>query len=451
MNYLPKQSGVSSFLAIALAGVTALAQGAGPAALREPVQSRINQESSRLVTLYKELHAHPELSYQEEKTAAQIADQLKEAGFEVTAKVGGHGIVGVLRNGAGPTILIRTDLDALPVKEETGLSYASQARTRDDKGNEVNVMHACGHDMHMTVFSGTARVLAALKDQWKGTLVMIGQPAEERVGGAKAMLAAGLFTRFPKPDYCLALHVNSQLPAGSVGYTEGYMLANVDGLNVTIRGVGGHGAWPHTTKDPIVLAAQTILALQTIVSRETQPGEPAVITVGSIHGGTKHNIIPDEVTLQLTLRSYSDEVRAHSIAAVKRITKGLAQAAGIPDNRLPIVAVENESSSATYNDPALTQRVVKSFQSWLGEQNTIREKPVMGAEDFGLFGRTEDKIPICMFWLGSVEPQRVQESKRTGQQLPSLHSSTYHPVPETTIKTGVTAMTAAVLELAGNK
>ncbi|MSU20098.1 MAG: amidohydrolase [Pedosphaera sp.] len=451
MNYLPKQPGVSSLLAIALAGVTALAQGAGPAALREPVQSRINLESSRLVALYKELHAHPELSYQEEKTAAQIADQLKEAGFEVTAKVGGHGVVGVLRNGAGPTILIRTDLDALPVKEETGLSYASQARTKDDKGNEVNVMHACGHDMHMTVFSGTARVLASLKDQWKGTLVMIGQPAEERVGGAKAMLAAGLFTRFPKPDYCLALHVNAQLPAGSVGYTEGYMLANVDGLNVTIRGVGGHGAWPHTTKDPIVLAAQTILALQTIVSRETQPGEPAVITVGSIHGGTKHNIIPDEVTLQLTLRSYSDEVRAHSIAAVKRITKGLAQAAGIPDNRLPIVAVENESSSATYNDPALTQRVVKSFQSWLGEQNTIREKPVMGAEDFGLFGRTEDKIPICMFWLGSVEPQRVQESKRSGQPLPSLHSSTYHPVPETTIKTGVTAMTAAVLELAGNK
>ncbi len=451
MNYLPKKSGVSSLLAIALAGVTALAQGAGPAALREPIQSRINQESSRLVALYKELHAHPELSYQEEKTAARIADQLKEAGFEVTAKVGGHGIVGVLRNGPGPTILIRTDLDGLPVKEETGLAYASQARTKDDKGNEVNVMHACGHDMHMTVFSGTARVLASLKDQWKGTLVMIGQPAEERVGGAKAMLAAGLFTRFPKPDYCLALHVNSQLPAGSVGYTEGYMLANVDGLNVTIRGVGGHGAWPHTTKDPIVLAAQTILALQTIVSRETQPGEPAVITVGSIHGGTKHNIIPDEVTLQLTLRSYSDEVRAHSIAAVKRITKGLAQAAGLPDNRLPIVAVENESSSATYNDPALTQRVVKSFQSWLGEQNTLREKPVMGAEDFGLFGRTEDKIPICMFWLGSVEPQRVQESKRSGQPLPSLHSSTYHPVPETTIKTGVTAMTAAVLELAGNK
>jgi amidohydrolase len=451
MNPLLKRFGASCFLGTALAALALFAHSAMAAPLTDSVRSRINDTYPQLEALYKHLHAHPELSYQEEKTAARIADELRQAGFEVTGKVGGHGIVGVLRNGNGPTVLVRTDLDALPVKEETGLPYASQIRTKDDKGNEVSVMHACGHDMHMTVFSGTARVLASIKDQWKGTLVMIGQPAEERVGGAKAMLADGLFTRFPKPDYCLALHVNSQLPAGSVGATEGYMLANVDGLNVTIRGVGGHGAWPHTTKDPIVLAAQTILAIQTIVSRETQPGDPAVVTVGSIHGGTKHNIIPDEVTLQLTLRSYSDEVRAHSVAAVKRIAKGLAQAAGVPENRLPVVTLENESSSATYNDPALTQRMVKAFQSWLGEQNTTREKPVMGAEDFGLYGRTDHKIPICMFWLGSADPKRVEESKRTGQPLPSLHSNAYHPVPEPTIKTGVTAMAAAVLELVGKK
>ena len=251
----------------------------------------------------------------------------------MTTKVGKHGVVGVLRNGDGPTILVRTDLDALPVKEQTGLPYASQVQTKDEDGNEVHVMHACGHDVHMTVFIGTARLLAQMKDRWQGTLVLIGQPAEEKGSGAQAMLADGLFTRFSKPDYCLALHVNAELPVGTVGYTEGFSSANVDSVDITVRGVGGHGAYPHTTKDPVVLAAQIVLALQTIVSREINPTEPAVVTVGSIHGGTKHNIIPEEVRLKLTLRSYSDDVRHQTIAAIRRLTRGLGLAAGLPEDR----------------------------------------------------------------------------------------------------------------------
>ena len=423
-----------------------------PASVKELVHASIDQEYSLLDALYKHLHSHPEISFQEENTAKRIADELTKSGFEVTQKVGGHGVVGVLRNGAGPTILLRTDLDALPVKEQTDLAYASKVRTRDDKGNEVDVMHACGHDIHMTVFVGTSRLLAhQVKDKWQGTLVMIGQPAEERVGGAKAMIADGLFSRFPKPDFCLALHVDATLPAGTVGYVEGYAMANVDSMDIIIRGVGGHGAWPHTTKDPIVLAAQTILALQTIVSRETEPIEPTVVTVGSIHGGTKYNIIPDDVRLQLTLRSYSEQVRTNTISSIKRITRGLALAAGVPEDRMPLITLVDESASSTYNDSELTQRLAKTFEAWLGETKTKRVKPVMGAEDFGMYGRTDDKIPICLYWLGSVDSQRVEESQRNRRSLPSLHSSLYQPTPEVTIKTGVTAMTAAVLGLAGKR
>ena len=433
----------------ALASLFTVGVAAQPAAVRDAVKARVGQEYPALFALYQQLHAHPELSFQEAQTARRIAEELKRAGLEVTANIGGHGVVGVLRNGAGPTVLIRTDLDALPVKEQTGLPYASAARATDDKGNDVPVMHACGHDVHMTSLVGTARVLAALKQHWAGTLVFIAQPAEERSGGAKAMLADGLFTRFPRPDFCLALHVSENLPAGSVGYTEGFTLANSDSVDIVIRGAGGHGAWPHTTKDPIVLAAQTVLALQTIVSRETSPIEPAVVTVGSIHGGTKHNIIPDEVRLQLTIRSYSDEVRAHTIAAIRRITRGLGLAAGLPEDKLPLVTVAEEGAKATYNDPAFTKRVVGAFRGWLGGEFVFEKKPVMGAEDFGLYGRTEHKIPICMFWLGTVTPESVKESLRVGKALPSLHSSLFAPVPEPTLKTGVTAMTAAVLELVG--
>lgn len=418
-----------------------------PSNVYDDLQIYVNEHYAYLDQLYKHLHANPELSFHEEQTAARIAQELKNLGFEVTPNVGVHGLVGVMRNGEGPTVLVRTDLDALPVEEMTGLDYASKVRTKDDQGNEVGVMHACGHDVHMTVFVGTARLLSQLKESWRGTLVMIGQPAEEKGAGAKAMLADGLFTRFPRPDYCLALHVNASLPAGKVGYCEGYALANVDAVDITIRGVGGHGAYPHTTKDPVVIAAQVVLALQTIVSREIAPIEPAVVTVGSIHGGTKHNIISDEVHLQLTLRSYSDEVRNQTIAAIKRITKGIAQAAGVPEDRLPIVTVQDEYTPATYNDPDLTQGTAEVFRAVLGDKNVLKVDPVMGGEDFGRYGREEPRIPIFIFWLGSVDPYRVEESLHQKNPLPSLHSSLFAPLPEPTIKTGVIAMTAAVLNL----
>lgn len=422
-----------------------------PNRLYDELESRINNEYASLEKLYKHLHTNPELSFHEQKTAAKITQELKKLGFEVTKKVGGYGLVGMMKNGIGPTVLVRTDLDALPVEEKTGLDYASQLLVKDDEGNEMNVMHACGHDVHMTVFVGTARMLSQLKDQWRGTLVMIGQPAEERGAGAKAMLTDGLFINFPRPDYCLALHVNASMAAGKVGYCEGYALANVDAVDVYIRGVGGHGAYPHTTKDPIVIAAQVVLALQTIVSRQIKPIEPAVVTVGSIHGGTKHNIISDEVHLQLTLRSYSDKVRNQTIAAIERITKGIAVAAGIPEEKMPIVKVQDEYTPATYNDPGLTQRTAKIFRAALGNESVMEVEPVMGGEDFGRYGRVEPKIPISMFWLGTVEPEKIEESLQQGTTLPSLHSSLFAPVPKPTIKTGVKAMTAVVLDLLSKK
>jgi len=425
---------------------------ADSAGLREAVQPLVEHEYPSLEKLYFHCHTHPELSFREEKTAEQLAQELKALGIEVTARVGGHGVVGVLRNGAGPTVLIRTDLDALPVKEQTGLSYTSTVRATNDLGVEVDVMHACGHDIHITSLVGTARLLTQLKDRWSGTLVFIGQPAEERGAGARAMLKDGLFTRFPKPDYCLALHVSSDMPAGTLGVVEGFMLANVDAVDITVRGVGGHGAWPHKTKDPIVLAAQTIMALQTIVSRETDPLESAVVTVGSIHGGTKHNIIPDDVKLQVTVRTFTDRVRANTLAAIRRIVRGQALSAGIPEERLPVVTIdEREFTPATYNNPELARRLGGTFKEVFGDQHVVTRKPVMGGEDFSEYGRTTDKIPICIFWLGSVEPERVAESERTGKPLPALHSNLYRPVPEPTIKTGVAAMTAAVFELVGKK
>jgi amidohydrolase len=450
INLIRWRHGLSALLTLSL---SALGQnpGAPLPELRQLVESNASRDYPGLFELYKHLHLHPELSFHEEQTGARIAQELKRLGFEVTGKVGRQGVVGVFRNGSGPVILVRTDLDALPVKEQTGLPYASTMRAKDDAGDDVPVMHACGHDVHMTVLVGTAQSLVALKDRWHGTLVMIGQPAEEKGGGARAMLADGLFQRFPKPDSCLALHVNANLPAGSLGFTEGFTLANVDSMDLTIRGVGGHGAWPHLTKDPIVLAAQTVLALQTIVSRETEPGQPAVITVGSIHGGTKHNIIPDEVRLQLTLRSYTDEVRSNNLASIQRITRGLAAAAGLPENRFPIIQLRDEFTPALYNDPNLTSRLAGVFRAWFGEGNVTREKPVMGGEDFSEYGRTADKIPLCMFWLGAVAPERVKAARLSKETLPSLHSPNFQPAPEPTIKTGVAAMTAAVLELAGKK
>jgi hippurate hydrolase len=441
--------GVAVLLALMLAAATGSPAETRP--LPVAVRSLVDREYSSLLDLYKHLHRHPELSLREEQTAARIAEELRQAGYQVTTGVGGHGVVALLPNGKGPTVLVRADLDALPVKEQTGLPYASTITTRDDEGREVPVMHACGHDVHMTAFVGTARVLKQLQDRWQGTLVLIGQPAEERVSGARRMLADGLFTRFPRPDYVLALHVSADIPAGAVGYTEGYALANVDSVEITIRGVGGHGAFPHKARDPIVLAAQTVLALQTIVSREIAPGEPAVVTVGSIHGGTKNNIISDEVRLQLTVRSYTAEVRKQILESVQRITRGLAVAAGMPEDRLPVVRVGSEPTSATYNDPKLTQRLAEAWQSWFGEQQVVRRKPVMGAEDFSEYGRTQPTVPICMFWLGAVQPDTLKDKGSAAAPLPALHSPLFAPVPEPTIKTGVTAMTAAVLELTGGK
>jgi hippurate hydrolase len=429
----------------------ASAQPALSPALKEQVEAGVDHEYSSLEKLYQHLHANPELSFHEEKTARRIADELKQAGFTVTENLGGHGVVAVFRNGNGPTVLLRTDLDALPVKEQTGLPYASRAKGTNETGETVDVMHACGHDMHMTVFVGTARLLSRMKDRWQGTLIMVGQPAEERAKGARRMIEAGMFSRFPKPDFCLALHCNASLPTGTMGYVEGFAMANVDMVDITIRGQGGHGAWPQTTKDPIVLAAQAILAFQTIVSRETAPTDPAVVTVGSIHGGTKHNIIPNEVQLQVTLRSYSDDVRKSQIASIKRILRGLAEAAGIPENLHPIVTVRDEFTPATYNDPDLTRRVTGVMQSWLGAERVSKVKPVMGGEDFSEFGRTAEKFPICLLWLGVVEPNLYKESQTTGKSLPSLHSSQFHPTVAPSIKTGVTVMTGAVLDLAGRK
>jgi hippurate hydrolase len=427
----------------------ATAGDAGGEALKEraaEIEKRVADDYPRLEAFYKQLHTHPELSLQEESTAARLARELKGLGFEVTEKVGKHGVVGVLRNGPGPTVLVRTDMDALPVVEQTGLPYASKERTRDKNGNEVGVMHACGHDMHMTCWTGTARVLAGLKDRWHGTLVFIGQPAEEIGTGARLMLEDGLYKRFPKPDYCLALHCEGRTSCGHVAFTEGLALANVDSVDIVVKGRGGHGAAPHTTVDPVVLAARIVLDLQTIVSRETNPTDPVVVTVGSIHGGTKHNVIPDEVKLQLTVRTTKDAVRKHTLEAIERIAKAAAQGARAPEPEVKIDT--SEFTPALRNDPKVTRQTVAMFREVLGADKVHERPPVMGGEDFSRYA--QGGTPIFLFWLGTVTPERIAESqKEGGRPLPSLHSDLYYPVPEPSIKTGVLAMSLAVLNLVG--
>lgn len=430
--------------------ILALAVCASPAIgadLKQEVRQRVAKEYPHLSRLYRHLHQNPELSFMEKETAARIAQELKAAGFEVTANVGGYGVVGVLRNGTGPTTMVRFDMDGLPVEEKTGLPYASRKRMKDDSGKEVFTMHACGHDIHMTSGIGTMRVLSVLKKRWRGTLIAVAQPAEERGGGSRAMLAEGLFERFPTPDRAIALHVHPALPSGTIGYTPGFALANVDSVDIKIFGVGGHGAYPHAAKDPIVLAAQTIVALQTVVSREIPPIEPGVITVGSIQGGTKHNVIPGEVDLQLTVRSYKDEVRAGLLSGIRRITHGMAVAAGVPEDKMPVVKVKEAYTPATYNDPKLTMRLVGVFEDWLGKGTTIERPPQMGGEDFGRYGRTEHKVPICIYWLGAATAETIKRGMKKGGTIPSLHSPLFAPDEEKTIKTGVTATVAAVLDL----
>ena len=401
----------------------------------------VGEHLDELVALYRHLHSHPELSFREEETAGRIAAELRKTGADVTTGVGKHGVVGVVKNGPGPTVLVRTDLDALPVVEETGLPYASKVKTTDSAGKEVGVMHACGHDVHMTCLVGTARWLAEHRDRWSGTVVLIGQPAEELVSGAKAMLDDGLYTRFPKPDFALALHVINDLPAGMVAYTSGPTLASSTALEVTIRGRGGHGAAPHTTVDPIALAALAILDFQTIVSREIDPTQPAVVTVGSIHAGTKGNIIPDEVKMQLTLRAYREDVRDQLIEGIKRRVAGLAQA-----HRAPAASVEiRETTPPTISTPALVNRIVPVFRRTLGEANVREMGPVMGAEDFGLFGR--GGVPTMMFRIGTTPENLLKEAKARGEAIPAMHGSKYYPDPGPSIETGVRAMVAAVREL----
>jgi len=422
---------------------------------QQSLDAMVDREIAQLVSTYKMLHAAPELSHYEVKTSAFFAAQLRAFGYEVTEHVGkftqpnwkGYGVIAVMKNGDGPTVLVRTDLDALPVEEKTGLPYASTVKTKNDAGQDVSVMHACGHDIHITNMLGTAKMLAQLKNQWRGTLVLIGQPAEETIDGAKAMLADGLYSKIPKPDFAIALHDNAELEAGKLAYCPGFALANSTSVEITIRGIGGHGSKPESTKDPIVVAAQTIVALQTIVSRENSPLDPAVVTVGSIHGGAKSNIIPDEVKLQLSVRSYKEEVRQRILASIARIAKNTALAAGIPEALAPIVKVsDTEVTPATYNDPKLTERLAGAFEKTLGASNVVRWPPIMGSEDFGNFS-LDNQIPSCMFWLGAVEPTKVEASKTSGKPLPSLHSSLFEPLPEPTLRTGVKAMTTAVLEL----
>jgi hippurate hydrolase len=444
------RNGIRVFTLVFIALTGTICQAQQPA-----LDALIDRNIAALVTTYKTLHAAPELSHHEEKTATFFATQLRGMGYEVTERIGkyenpawtSYGVVAIMKNGTGPTVLIRTELDALPVNEKTGLAYASTVKTKNDAGDEVSVMHACGHDVHITSMLGTAKMLAELKDQWHGTLIILGQPAEETVDGARAMMRDGLYQKFPKPDFVVALHDHSDLEAGKVGYTAGYSLASGDSVDIKIRGVGGHGAAPESTKDPIVVAAEIILALQTIVSRENSPLDPAVITVGSIHGGSKHNIIPDEVNLQLTVRAYREEVRKRMLASIERITKGIALAAGIPADRAPIVTVSTtQFTAATYNDPALTERLAGVFTKVLGADNVVKLPALMMSEDFGYFSM-DKTIPSVDFSLGAVDPEKVKQSRATGMQLPSLHSALFAPLPEPTLRTGVKAMTSAVLEL----
>jgi hippurate hydrolase len=439
--------------AIRLVALISLATAPVPARadVRDEVRARVAAEYPSLRVLYEHLHANPELSWMEEKTAAVIARELRAVGIEVTEGVGRRGVVGVLRNGPGPTVLLRTDMDALPLKETTGVAYASTKVVKDLQGREQPAMHACGHDVHMTSVIGAARTLVAVRDRWSGTIVFVAQPAEEVVAGARAMLEDGLYTRFPKPDVALTFHGDALMPAGTVGYREGPFMSGVSSMDIVVRGVSGHGSAPHTAKDPVLLASQIVVALQAIVSREIAPGTRAVVTVGTIHGGLKRNIIPDEVTLELTLRAFDPAVMAKLVASVRRVTAGTAQAAGVPADRLPVVTVTDETIGVTTNDPALTKRLAGVFTAWLGAERVSQVEPINAGEDFSLYGQTPQPVPSVLWRVGATAPDKFTESARTGVPVPSNHNSGFAPVPEPTITTGVTTLAAAVLELLGKR
>ncbi|MGZ8832773.1 MAG: M20 metallopeptidase family protein [Thermoanaerobaculia bacterium] len=418
----------------------------------QTITERIDRDLPSLLKTYQSFHAAPELSMQEQKTSAVVASRLRELGYEVSERVGKYeepgatcyGVVAVMRNGKGPVVLMRTDMDALPVAEQTGLPYASTVKAKSQSGDDVSVMHACGHDLHMTAFLGTAKLLAEMKSQWRGTLVLVGQPAEEVVKGAEAMLRDGLYERFPKPDYAIAVHDWSSLESGKVGVRPGYVMANGDSVDITVRGLGGHGAQPQTTKDPVVVAAQIVLALQTIVSRETSPLDPVVITVGSIHGGAKRNIIPDEVKLLLTVRTYKADVRQRVLSSIERVAKGVAIAAGVPEDRAPIVTLlASESAPSTYNDPALTQRMAAAVAKLIGEKNVVEIDPAMVSEDFARYS-LDHKIPATLLAIGAADPAKVA----SGAALPSLHSRKFAPTPvDLALRRAIETEVAMALEL----
>lgn len=428
------------------AGASLLALVAAPSQADE-LRDAVAADLPALVELYKDLHANPELSFQEVETAAKLASRARTMGFEVTERVGKTGVVAVMKNGDGPTVMLRADMDGLPVIEQTGLPYASKRRAVPATGIETGVMHACGHDTHMAAWIGTAQQLVARRDQWSGTLVMILQPAEEIGEGAKAMLDDGLYTRFPKPDYVLAFHDAAQAPAGMIGYANGFALANVDSVDIVVPGVGGHGAYPHTTKDPVVLASAIVMRLQTLVSRELNPTDSAVVTVGSFQAGSKHNIIPDEARLQITVRSYSDETRKQLLDGITRIARGEAMTAGMPEDKMPRVTVADPYTPATFNTAALTERVANLLKPRF-EGRVLEVPAVMGGEDFSQFYRADrENVESLILWVGGVRAEEWEKAQKGEITLPSLHSPFWAPDAPVVIATATEALTAATLDL----
>ena len=411
----------------------------------------ISNNLKDLENLYLDLHQNPELSFHEIETSKKMATILKGLGFEVTQNFGGNNVVGVYENGKGPVVLVRTDMDALPLVEKTNLPYASNITFQTKEGKQVGVMHACGHDIHMSVWAGTASTLIKFKNSWHGTLIMIAQQAEEMSGGANAMIENGLFQKFPVPNYALALHVDPELEAGTIGYCSGPAFAGVSSVDIRIYGEGGHGAIPHKTIDPVVLAARTILDIQTIVSREISPLDPAVITVGSIHGGTKHNIIPDQVDLQLTLRFYKDEVYEQMLRSLNRITAGIGESAGLSPDKFPKIIVSDDFTPPVINDPLLTKAITGYFREAIGTENVIVTDPLMAGEDFGRYGRTEEEIPIMMFMLGTVSHENTVNQLENETTLPSLHSPYFAPDYQKTIETGTLGMSFSLIKLFNKK
>jgi len=403
----------------------------------------VDNDYDQLESIYKQLHRNPELSFQEKETSSFIAEELKKLGYNVTTNIGGYGVVGLLKNGSGPVVMVRTDMDALPIKELTGLPYKSTKTAVDESGNEIPVMHACGHDIHMTVFLGAADIMSQLKNSWNGTLMMVAEPAEEMGEGSKSMLKDGLFSKFPRPDYALAFHVKPSLQAGYVGYTKGYTAATVDSVDITMKGKGGHGAYPQDAIDPVVMASELVMSLQTIASRETSALNSVVVTVGQIHGGTKRNVIPNEVRLELTVRTYDNATRDRVLESIRRKAKGIALAYGVPKELEPIVTMKEDPTPAVYNSPELVDTVLPAMRDKLGDDYVVELEPVMGGEDFARFGLEEPRIPIFMIRLGVSSEEQLSDTNST----PTLHSSYLAPIPEPTIKTGVIAMTASLLEL----